>query len=402
MKQICDKDLCTGCSACMNICPHSAISMVEYSGAGYIYPFIQSDKCVDCHLCVDVCPVVHPLIFSEPKAAIAVIAKDFRDLTTSTSGGASAVLAKYILLQGGVVYGCVQRNYMDISHRRIHRMEDLNSLKGSKYVQSHIGLCYKQVKQDLKQGIPVLFTGTPCQIAGLRNYLRKEYSNLYLVDLVCHGVPSQKMLREDINHLFRKFGTPPTNLLVSFRRKRKNNLRYGTFIEHPQISELSPKEQKFPNDNYITAFMSGIIFRKNCFSCPYARPYRISDITLADFWGYQGKQLDVSQGVSLMLPSTDKGVRLTNSIKQYIHWEERPVSEAVQGNGQLMAPSIEPVEREVFHSMYVTNPQEAYFVCLKAYRKEWRKKLLLQTAFFQWKPIRYSIILIARIRKLLK
>ena len=399
MEQVCEQNLCTGCSACMNICPHSAITMQESAGAGYIYPVIDKDKCVNCHHCVKVCPVNYPPKFSEPKSAFAVATKDSTELMSCASGGASTLLAKSIILRGGVVYGCVQRNYLDIAHRRIVTIDELSQMKGSKYVQSSIGNCYQQVKEDLKQGLQVLFTGTPCQIAGLRNFLRKDYANLYLIDLVCHGVPSQKLLRDDISHLYSGVGTPPADLIVSFRHKKGRGITFGTFFENYSLPNM---KHKFPVNNYITAFMSGITFRKNCFSCPYARPSRISDVTLADFWGYKGKALNAVNGISLAMPSTDKGIYLVDLIKEYAEWEERPVQEAILGNGQLQAPSKEPSVRDKFHMMYVTNPQEAYTVCLKEYRREWKKRLLLQSVFFQWKPLRLLIATIVKIKNILK
>lgn len=221
MIDICEKEKCTGCAACMNVCAHNAISMAEQGVCGYIYPTIDQNKCIGCGICVKTCPVNTPIKFNAPLKAFAAISKDHDDLMTSASGGASSVLVNSILTKNGIVYGCVQRNYKHISHERIDKIEDAYLLKGSKYVQSDIGYIYRDVKEDLKTSKTVLFTGTPCQIAGLKSYLKKDYDNLILVDLVCHGVPSQKLLAEDVENLLRDYPNVERNKVhVEFRRKK--------------------------------------------------------------------------------------------------------------------------------------------------------------------------------------
>lgn len=238
MTNICDINKCTGCSACMNICNHNAIHMDESEPFGYIYPTINSEKCVECGLCAKICPVNTPIKLNEPIKAFSAVTRDHEDLMSSASGGASSVLSQVILKRGGIVYGCVQRNYKDIAHRRIDRYEDYPLTKGSKYVQSNIGYIYRDVKDDLRQGKEVLFTGTPCQIAGLKAFLRHDYENLYLIDLVCHGVPSQKLLREDVELLLKDYPKVDKNKIhVEFRHKKRGCQErfepdWGTFISY--------------------------------------------------------------------------------------------------------------------------------------------------------------------------
>lgn len=249
-------------------------------------------------------------------------------------------------------------------------MEDAFQLKGSKYVQSHVGYIYRSIKLDLENGTLVLFTGTPCQIAGLRKYLRKKYANLYLVDLVCHGVPSQKLLRDNVEDLLCGLLSKP---YVHFRKKgtKPQDLRYGIFLE--KENTIPMHKQEYPKNDYITAFMSGIIFRKNCFSCPYAQSLRGSDVTIGDYWGLGESTVPIGRGVSLMMANTPKGESFITSVSQACRMEERPVEEAIKGNGQLNASSKEPPCREEFIALYAKNRRLAYAKCLKDYRSFYAK-----------------------------
>ena len=370
MIDICPLDKCTGCAACMNACPKDAISMQEKGIMGYIYPVINQDLCIDCHLCERTCPVNNPISLANPRKAFAAKCKDEEDLMTSTSGGASSAFVQYILSQDGVVYGCVQNNYTDIAHRRIESSEEAYRLKGSKYVQSNIGYIYRTVKQDLQKGIKVLFTGTPCQIAGLKKYLKKNYENLYLVDLVCHGVPSQKILQDNVRHILKSKSSKP---YIDFRSK--GLYKYGVLLRNEP--DVKIKSQIFPKNDYIAAFMSGIIFRKNCFSCLYSQSLRGSDVTIGDFWGLS-KESSISdeKGVSLMLANTEKGEALIRAVSTYCDIEERPVIEAISGNGQLQKPSEEPEYRDEFIALYAKDKEKAFSIYLKDYRTFYKRNQL--------------------------
>ena len=385
MTEICDIKSCTGCAACAGVCAHKAISMVEVPPHGYLHPKINNDLCVDCGLCSKTCPVNNPPVFNSPQTAFAAISKDRDDLMSSSSGAASSVLATHIINKGGVVYGSVEEDYAHIAHQRIDSLTDLPKIKGSKYVHSYTTDIFPKVKADLQQGLEVLFLGTPCQIAGLRKYLRKSYDNLTLVDLCCHGVPSQKFLRDDVEHLcdvtFRNKGdmSKPWDrwgLYVTFRNKGDMSKpwdRYGIYLSGKEKNMIiSP----FLKDNYITAFMSGLLFRENCYTCPYARAERVSDITIADFWGYQGKQIKSDDGISLLMPSTEKGMQLIESCQSAFYCEERLAAEAIKGNGQFNHPSSRPEERDAFLLMYPEDMQQAYRIALRSYRKNYKRFIL--------------------------
>lgn len=214
---ICDKNKCTACGACLNICPKKCV-YYKKDGVGHLYPVIDESKCIHCHACEKVCQVLHPLELEKPKTAYAGWHQDVEEYKSSTSGGAATAFAQKIISEGGVVYGCAWSKDLDVEHIRIDTLHDICRLKGSKYVQSKISNnILAQVKRDLKSDLKVLFIGTPCQIAGLKSYLRKDYDNLFLADLICHGVPPVSLLKK---HVKRIAGTLK-NVQVSFRDERE-------------------------------------------------------------------------------------------------------------------------------------------------------------------------------------
>lgn len=366
MKEICPKEKCTACTACYSTCAHGAIAMVE-EGAGYLYPKIDLEKCIDCNACIKVCPVNNPLSLNNPTHSIAAYSKMPEDRNSSASGGAASVITQYILKNKGIVYGSVQENITDIKHQRIENLSLSYKLKGSKYVHSYIGDNYRYVRNDLKEGKTVLFIGTPCQVAGLKSFLRKDYPNLYLIDLCCHGIPSQKILMDNIDYIRKKKNIPSVeHLQVSFREKKLVNqiwsiinpnlvsseIKYGLFL-HCGNERVYAKY--VPDDYYISGFLSGLFFRPNCFTCPYARKERVSDITLADHWG-MGKsdnpEMKVHKGLSTILVNTAKGKLLFEQIHDGIVFEERSWKESIDGNGQFKHAFGKPKNYEAFQIDY--------------------------------------------------
>lgn len=329
---------------------------------GYEYPEIDLSRCVDCGLCERVCPALHPLELREALCAYACAAKDSAERGSSSSGGFSSVAGRWVLEQGGVVYGCAQYSYCDIRHIHVERPDELPLLKGSKYVQSSIGLTYRLVKEDLDAGRTVLFSGTPCQVAGLKRYLRREYPRLYLLDLVCHGVPPQRMLREDVESYF-----PPSfpadgraATSVHFRWKTQYGIQFGVrfggrFDATGTLPLPFRKGICLPHDPYILAFSTGLSFRECCHVCPYARLARVGDLTVGDFWGlgaYAPTRFRIREGVSLALPNTEKGRSLWNSVAPLLEWEERSVAEASAGNANLHSVSPRPRGKDRFLAEY--------------------------------------------------
>lgn len=336
MVDICDKSLCTGCHACINICGQKAISM-QPDSLGFLYPQIDASLCVDCGLCVKVCPVNHPPKAVYPAQVYAVQSADMADLMSSTSGGAASVFSQYMISQGGVVYGCSGSDITHICHKRIEHHSDLHQLKGSKYVQSNIGSVFQQVRSDLKSGRKVLFIGTPCQVAGLKNFLRKDYENLITVDLVCHGVPSQQLLLDEIQ----RNKIDVHNDSIAFRRKGESvkDLKYGIYVKRDNYLVYA---KDYPRGHYIMGFMTGLFLRNSCYSCHWASPNRCSDITIGDFWGlgnlYNAK-MDKGRGMSEVLLNTKKGISYFEVCKKFCYFENRNLQEAIDGNGRFKHPS---------------------------------------------------------------
>lgn len=343
---ICSLEKCTGCYACANCCPKGCITLEPRGALGHIYPQINNEKCINCGLCKIVCQANHPVEQLFPIAAYAGWHKKKEEYLSSTSGGAAAALSQKIVRDGGVVYGCVSLDGLVIEHKRIDRYEDLHLLKGSKYVQSSIGNAYKLAKNDLLDGITVLFIGTPCQIAGLKAYLRKEYNNLYTVDLICHGTPSQNLLRKHIQSIANGKG-----INISFRQG--NDMILKVYDEKGEIIYSSDLWRSRYSDVYYNTFIDGYTYRDSCYQCQYATAERCSDITIGDFWGLgDDLERDKNNGCSCILPITEKGKELLLSCDLELH--KRPISEAVQGNDQLRSPKEKGKRNRLFDNMAPT------------------------------------------------
>lgn len=353
MGQICPSEYCTGCMACYNSCNHQAIVITE-DNCGFRFPVIDSEKCVKCGVCTAICPVNYPLNVRRPGNVYAVYSKDNDDRMSSASGGASSVFAHYMMSHEGVVYGCTGESCLNIKHIRISEEDELNKIKGSKYVQSNIGSVFTDVKKDLLSGNQVLFVGTPCQVAGLRSFLRRDYSSLITVDLVCHGVPSEKMLYDDIQKIVEKRKLHNYDLKVSFRCKKENEeLKWGVFLT-PSTNTTSGIiiGAEYPYDYYIAGFMCGLFYRECCYSCRYANPQRVSDITIGDYWGIGETFLDIGKGVSAVLLNTEKGICFFEQCKDSFEYEERELEEVIRGNGQLQYPSPKHKKHQLFRNLY--------------------------------------------------
>lgn len=358
MVEICPRWKCTGCASCYNSCPKGAIKMVE-DPCGYVHPVIDPDTCINCALCVKVCPAINQVEYNYPIGCFAAAVKDESELLSSASGGIASLLSRHVISKGGVVYGCTGQDIRNVHHIRIDKVDEVALLKGSKYVQSCIGDVYRQVKQDLKDDRLVLFTGTPCQIAGLYGYLRAKHEHLLTVDLICHGVPSQKMLNDNIAMYA---GKDESDITVRFRWKEKVKAKcdapwriaYGWILQSSHMQRTY--RTKLYNDSYMFGFLGMLTYRSSCYSCKYAHITRCSDITLGDYWSLpSGLGLVNGKGVSVVLVNTSKGFELWKDVSDRCVSLERSVADAQRGNGQLMAPA--PMHKN-YHRFVELYPQK--------------------------------------------
>lgn len=353
---ICEKGKCNGCFACFNICPKKAISMVEDEN-GFIYPKIDESKCINCGLCRKVCPSLEDCSFKSSINCYACQQKDQDKLSKSTSGGLAYIFSECILNQGGIVYGSIFEKGFKINHVRIDNIDDLNKIRGSKYVHSYVNYSFSEVKKDLLSSKTVLFIGTPCQIAGLRKFLMKEYDNLYTVDIICHGVPSQKYLRDEIS----KYAVLDNIDDLKFRKN--NEYKFVISCDNKII------EKGIEESLYLQGFFEGALFRENCYSCRYAKHERVSDITIGDFWGLGSDSIlfdKKDKGVSVAFVNTEKGKSLFNLSNDNFVFEERKKEEAYVLNTQLNHCVSIPKKYYKFKNDYI---KYGFDKAYKKYRK---------------------------------
>ena len=389
---ICDYSSCTGCAACVNVCPCNAVHMIS-DICGYRYPEIDPEYCVNCGLCERICPVLHPVALHTAEYTYAVAATDENLRKSCSSGGVASTAAQQILNQGGIVYGCAQMSYRNICHVRVETPSELDLLKGSKYVHSEIDMLFRNVKEDLNSGHTVLFSGTPCQVAGIKNFLGKDYPDFYTLDLICHGVPSQQMLIDDIKSMLPSTNTE-ANKKVSFRWKTQYGIQYG--IQFGEETKRIP----FPYDPYILAFYTGLSFRENCHRCTYSQISRVGDITVGDFWGLGAEsrtKFKIHEGVSLVLVNTEKGQQLWKMIMPSVRTEQHSLAEAVGGNANLRAPSQRPAGKDLFLREYGSsrNLKKACKISLSKY--VYLRFLIIENI----KKIRLLVMIFKKIRFLL-
>lgn len=397
MKDICNIVECTGCMACVNTCAHHAIR-VNADKEGFDRPVIDETLCVDCGLCAKTCPVNHHPLANEPKEIYSGWSSDEAVRINSSSGGAFTEIARPVLENGGVVFGCALNDKLQAEHIYVETLEDLeNKLRGSKYVQSRIGNTYAQAKNFLRQGRKVLFSGTPCQIAGLKNYLRRDYDNLITVDLICHGVPSP-MLFED----YKKFMQKHENMKltkVSFRCKKSSWIFYNMTLQGhvEKSSALKTYVGSYYEDPYIRGFLRDYFLRPSCHQCKFTSTKRCSDFTIADWWGYSKKSSKDKdfrkKGVSLVLANSEKAVAMLPSMNMELR--ERTLEEAKKTNCSLSKAFDMPAVREVFWKDYHRMPFEDI---VETYMKP--EKVKWQTKVMEHYPNTDNLILLIRILEL--
>lgn len=346
-----DFEHCFGCSACASICPTKAIRMEE-DVEGFLSPVMDEAKCINCKHCYAVCPAVHITQYPTPNNVMASWSSHAEDRKNSSSGGVFSLLARKILSEGGYVVGAVMENFYTF-HTVTNDINDLQKIQGSKYVQSDMKDCFIKAKQLLDQDKKVIFTGTPCQIAGFRNFCRKEYKNLLTIDIICHGVPSPKVLRRYVQEIKQQYYTATS---LTFRDKSP----YWT-TQYP-ISFYDDNgnvvfSEKSAHNVYLKGFIKNIYLRKSCSTCPYSSANRPGDISLGDFWKIEDfdPALNDKKGTSFCMLNSAKGEKAYAAISNDLSVNKSiPIDFAIATKGNLRRPSKESEFRAEFFD-YIRN-----------------------------------------------
>ncbi len=324
---------------------------------GFLRPVINQDVCVECGMCIKICPINTPTAKSDiPLHVYSGWSKDDDVRKYSASGGAFAELALYFMEKmKGVVFGVAMNEKVEACHIMINHKNDIRELQGSKYVQSNIGDAYKQAEIMLTQGKKVLFSGTPCQIAGLRNYLKHDYENLYTADLICHGVPSGKVFADYIKYIEQHIGHVVYD--VRFRCKKNSWLFFNMAINsHVEKNGAITYEYEggYYSDPYIRAFLRDNALRPSCYQCQFTSVNRVSDFTFADWWGYKAETVEdkdfEKKGVSLIFCNSQKASQAIKELNMCLR--ERTLDEAKKTNMSLSKPFPRPVTRDEFWEDY--------------------------------------------------
>ncbi len=377
-----NKNQCCGCNACEMVCGKKAITMIE-DEYGFRFPQIDTDKCVGCGSCLKVCCINNEAELRKPETVYAASYKNKDISAKSASGGIFAALAKQVLAKGGIVFGSAYTEQFDVEVVPIEKIEDLPKLQGSKYVQSSMNSSFLKIKSELQTGRTVLFCGVPCQVEALKRYLGRSYENLLLVDIVCHGVPSNRMLKDYLSFLADKKKMEIQS--IQFRTKTKGQNVYGE-IAYRQVShtgEIAYRQEPLISykSSYYKLFLNCQTFRDSCYHCKFAGTQRPGDISLCDYWGVEDEHPDFVKavekeglaGISAVMLNTNVGKDFFERVKQEFALKESTVEQVAKHNPQLQAPSVETAERKQVLDCY---RQCGYQGVDDFYFKKYRMKIL--------------------------
>ena len=320
-----EKQDCCGCTACLHICPVHCITMQE-DEEGFLYPVINEDHCIHCHKCETVCPMQKQENQDTGTAAFVGYCRNEVIRKQSSSGGIFSVLAEWVLQQNGVVFGAAFDENCEVYHIAIDTEADLPKLRGSKYVQSRLGNVYPEVRRYLEMERKVLFTGTACQIAGLKKYLNQPYENLYTVDVLCHGVPSPKLWRMYIEAQKKRYHASVEK--IEFRNKKYGWNNYSIMIDFADQQQYCVR---FFADQFMNMLLGNLDLRPSCYACPFKEFPRISDMTIGDSWGIEKVMPDLGddKGISVILVHSQKGVRMLREVQEKLITREVKLDEVL-------------------------------------------------------------------------
>jgi NAD-dependent dihydropyrimidine dehydrogenase PreA subunit len=362
---------CCGCSACYAVCPKRAITM-KPDAEGFLLPVIDKTLCVNCGQCQKVCPVLHPGQKRMPLAVYAAKAKDDELRMKSSSGGMFTLLAREILKQGGIVYGAGwEKPAWRVVHKSAENEEELDDLRGSKYVQSDMGDTFRQVKKQLDSGRQVLFSGCPCQIAGLKLFLQKPYDNLLCVDLICHGVPSPFVFDRCKNVIQANSAQSGEIKRISFRQKHA--FGWKRFALSFAFANGSAYLQPLDQDPFLRGFLSELYSRLSCHECPFRELRSGSDITLADYWNVQQRfaDMDDDKGVSLVLANSSTGLEWFNRSSSGYEALPSTYQHARDVNPSLWRSVAPSSRRGKFFCCFRAHPEQVQYIICACLRRPW-------------------------------
>ncbi|MBU3093644.1 Coenzyme F420 hydrogenase/dehydrogenase, beta subunit C-terminal domain [Clostridium sp. CF011] len=322
------KQDCSGCHVCANVCPVNCITMIE-DKEGFLYPKVDIIKCINCGLCEKACPIINKRERVNDTVAYACINKNENIRSESSSGGVFSLLAERVVNKGGVVFGAGFDDGFNLEHSYTDTIEGISKFRGSKYLQSKIGDTYMQAKECLEKGTKVLFSGTPCQISGLLSYLGREYDNLICVDIICHGVPSPKVFKMYRNELEKTHGA--TTRRIAFRRKDCGWKLYSVSVLFNNDTEY---RKNLTRDVFMRGFLQNLYLRPSCYACKSKSLNRLSDITIADFWGIENiaPELNDDKGTSLVLVNDNKGKKIFQQLQDKMIVGQVDCAEAIKYN----------------------------------------------------------------------
>lgn len=345
MGKIVENKKCFLCKACVNRCPKKAISFND-NDAAFSYPVIQQEKCIRCNVCQRKCPALsHNFAFHTTLHYY--IAQHMTEdiIKQSSSGGMFSAFAEDVINQGGVVFGAsYDKTSQFVRHISVTKIEDLARLRGSKYVQSDIGYSYKEAEHFLKENRVVLFSGTPCQIAGLKMFLGKDYSNLITVDLICQGTPSADIFQSYLHYFEKKHHCKVIDF--KFRDQRYGWGKIGSIV-YLKGNRQKVKVISYANSSFYDYSSKAMFYKESCYTCPFAQEKRVGDITLGDFWGIANYKPAGFQkkGISVLFTNTQAGDLFFEKVKTKCHWEKIEKDIAFYNNGNLMHPTKRPIEK---------------------------------------------------------
>ncbi len=366
---------CCGCRTCEQICVEKSITMIS-DKEGFLYPNIDETKCIGCNLCAKHCPMEYTFDKKEPIVSYACQIKDKETLKKSSSGGMFRLFADYYVRQGGLVVGCQWNEVFKAVITFAEIETELYKMQGSKYVSSDTGDTYSKVKNVLDRGREVLYTGTPCQIAGLKAFLQRDYEQLLTMDFLCHGVPSSKMFDASLDYLQKKHHVR----IIDYRFRDKTQFGWGLCTAYDTDCKGTIYEKGEMN-HYLYGFTRGYMNRYSCYQCPFTGIKRIADVTVADYWGGSKYHANISwqYGCSILLLNTEKAMSIFKDIEENVHCENSTIDNMAEQNGSLKeehrADTIPKIRKTIYKQLYEEGFSKLADESLTTSKYKWKRML---------------------------